>query len=215
MGGTGLYFKALTEGLAAIPDPPAALTAALRARLQEEGPERLHADLTREDPAAAQRLEPLDGVRIVRALAVKRATGRSILAWRADAPESPPLSAGGWLGLALTPLRSGLYRRIDARFAGMMEAGALQEAGALYARGLDPTLPALKAHGAPWLAAHLAGRMTRQEAIDLSTRDTRRYAKRQMTWIAHQASGFHLVPGEGLNEQERTALGCLEGKNAH
>ena len=206
VGGTGLYFKALTEGLAAIPDPPPEDTAALRAALAEEGPEALHARLAEIDPDAARQLEPRDGVRIVRALAVKQATGRSILAWRADAAEPAPLAPGTWAGFALTPPRELLYARIEARFAAMLNEGALQEVEALAARRLDPTLPAMKAHGAPWLMAHLAGAMPLPEAADLSVRDTRRYAKRQMTWITHQAAGFARIAETAVAEQEHALM---------
>lgn len=190
VGGTGLYFKALTEGLAAIPDPPPEAVDALRGELAAQGPEALHQRLLAIDPAAAARLEPRDGVRIVRALAVMQGTGRSILDWQGDAATPAVLGHADWAGFALTPDRGLLYGRIEARFAAMVSGGALEEVRALAARGLDPTLPAMKAHGAPWLMAHLDGRMSLEEAAALSARDTRRYAKRQFTWIAHQAAGF-------------------------
>jgi tRNA dimethylallyltransferase len=211
VGGTGLYFKALTGGLAAIPDPPAEGVDALRAELSAAGPEALHARLAAVDPAAAAALEPRDGVRIVRALAVMEATGRSILDWRTEAAKPAALGPEDWSGFALTPDRSLLYARIEARFSAMLAAGALDEARALAARRLDPTLPAMKAHGAPWLMAHLEGRMSLEEAAALSVRDTRRYAKRQFTWISHQAVGFARIAEVGLEGQKSSVIRVFGG----
>lgn len=209
VGGTGLYFKALTEGLAAIPSPPTAMTEALRSSLAAEGPETLHARLAAIDPATASELEPRDGARIVRALAVIQATGRSIRAWRQEAAAPPLLGNAEWAGVALTPDRPALYDRIAARFAAMLREGALKEVADLAGRGLDPTLPAMKAHGAPWLMAHLQGLISLTEATALSVRDTRRYAKRQLTWIAHQASGFARVADVDLEGRKRAAIAHL------
>lgn len=214
VGGTGLYFKALTEGLAAIPEPPEALTAALRAKLSALGPQALHGMLALEDPAAAARLSAADGVRIVRALAVKAATGQSILAFQ-EARALPSLAAGEWVGVALTPPRGALYAAIDQRFEAMMRQGALEEVRALVGRGLDPTLPLMKAHGVPWLQASLRQEMALETATSLGKRDTRHYAKRQFTWIAHQADGFLPLPATDLSQRVDFVCDALERlKNA-
>lgn len=206
VGGTGLYFKALTEGLADIPHPQAGTTEALRAALAAEGPETLHARLAAIDPASASQLEPRDGVRIVRALAVIEATGRSITAWRQEASAPPLLGKGEWAGVALTPDRAALYERIAERFTAMLRDGVLQEVADLADRGLDRSLPAMKAHGVPWLMAHLQGQISLPEASLLSVRDTRRYAKRQLTWLAHQASGYARIADADWEGRKRAAI---------
>jgi tRNA dimethylallyltransferase len=185
VGGTGLYFKALTRGLAAVPPVPAAIRATVRARLSAEGSAALHAELAARAPASAQRLMPGDRSRVARALEVVLATGRSLTDWHREGLK-PALDPGCVVKIFLDVERCELYRRIDARFDAMLAAGAREEAGALAARGLDPELPAMKAHGIPWLIRHLNGRITLQEAIEQAKRDTRRYTKRQSTWFRHQ-----------------------------
>jgi tRNA dimethylallyltransferase len=185
VGGTGLYFKALTRGLAAVPPIPPQLRAAVRARLAAEGPAVLHAELARRDPAGATALRPGDGVRIVRALEVIEATGRPLSQWHSVGMAAlvDPARA---VKIFLAPERAALKRRIDARFDAMMAAGALDEVRALDARGLDPLQPVLKAHGVPWLRRVLAGVMPIEEAVAAAKRDTWRYTKRQFTWFRHQ-----------------------------
>jgi tRNA dimethylallyltransferase len=185
VGGTGLYFKALTRGLAAVPPIPAQVRAAVRARLAAEGPAALHAELARRDPAGAAALKVGDGVRIVRALEVIEATGRPLAAWHRDGMATlvDPARA---VKIFLAPDREELKRRIGARFDAMLAAGALEEVHALAARGLDPLQPVLKAHGVPWLRRVLAGEMPLAEAVEASKRDTWRYTKRQFTWFRHQ-----------------------------
>jgi tRNA dimethylallyltransferase len=184
-GGTGLYFKALTAGLAAIPPVPPEVRDAVRARLEASGPAALHEELARRDPAAAAQLRPADRVRIARALEVVEATGRSITDWRREGVP-PLLDAARVTKLFLAPDRAALYRRIDARFDAMLSAGVLDEVRRLAARRLDPLLPAMKAHGVPWLIRHLASEMTIEAAADEAKKDTRHYAKRQFTWFRHQ-----------------------------
>jgi tRNA dimethylallyltransferase len=192
VGGTGLYFKALTHGLAAVPPIPAQVRVAVRARLAAEGAVTLHAELARRDPAGAAALKVGDGVRIVRALEVIEATGRPLSAWHRDgmAPLVDPASA---IKIFLAPDRAELKTRIGARFDAMMAAGALDEVRALDARGLDPLQPVLKAHGVPWLRRALAGEMPMDEAIEAAKRDTWRYTKRQFTWFRHQLPDFAWV----------------------
>ncbi len=203
VGGTGLYFKALTEGLAAVPPIPADIRAVIRARLQTEGGAALHAELAARDPAAAERLRPGDRARITRALEVITATGRSLTDWHREGMP-PILAAAAAIRVFLTPERATLYQRIEARFDAMMAEGALAEVEALAARGLDPTLPAMKAHGVPWLIRFLKGEVSREEAIEGAKRDTRRYTKRQVTWFRHQLPGWTWVaPQTAMTELAR------------
>lgn len=188
VGGTGLYFKALTQGLAEIPAIPPAIRNALQARMDAQGGPALHAELARIDPEAAAGIKPGDDVRILRALEVYETTGERLSILRQAT--TPVLPAPAWKGLALIPDRAQLYASINARFTAMLAAGALVEAETLMGRNLDPLLPCMKAHGAPWLMAHLRGAMSLQDAAALASRDTRRYAKRQFTWLAHQADDW-------------------------
>jgi tRNA dimethylallyltransferase len=191
-GGSGLYFKALTAGLAAIPPVPPEIRAAVRARLDASGPSALHVELSRRDPVAAAGLRPADRTRIARALEVVEATGRSITDWRHKG--MPPLLDATRVGkIFLAPDRDALYRRIDARFDAMLSAGALDEVRALAARRLDPLLPAVKAHGVPWLMRHLAGEISLAAAAAEAKKDTRHYAKRQFTWFRHQLADWPRV----------------------
>jgi tRNA dimethylallyltransferase len=191
-GGSGLYFKALTAGLAAIPPVPAEIRAAVRSRLAAFGPMALHEELSRRDPVAAARLRPADRTRIARALEVVEATGRSIAEWRHEG--MPPLLDDARIAkIFLAPDRPALYRRIDARFDAMLSDGALDEVRALAARRLDPLLPAMKAHGVPWLIRHLAGDMSLAAAAAEAKKDTRHYAKRQFTWFRHQLADWPRV----------------------
>jgi len=206
VGGTGLYFKTLTQGLAAIPPIPTAIRAAVRERLKAEGIAPLYAELARCDPASAGRLMPGDRSRITRALEVRLATGRSIADWHREGMK-PGLDAANAVKVFLNPAREQLYARIDARFDAMLVAGALQEVDALRRRNLDPALPAMKAHGVPWLIRHLNGEMTLAEAAEGGKRDTRRYTKRQATWFRNQLPDWTWVaPDMALDEITR-ALG--------
>jgi tRNA dimethylallyltransferase len=204
VGGTGLYFSALTQGLAAVPPIPAPIRNEVRGRLASDGVEALHAELTRRDPAAAARLMPGDRARVTRALEVMLATGRSILQWH-EANMPARVDAALAAKVFFMPDRDALLRRIDARFDAMMAAGAMDEVRALAARKLDPTLPAMKAHGVPWLIRHLNGEMALAEAIEGGKRDTRQYTRRQATWFRNQLPGFAWV------EPDR-ALAAVEGQ---
>ncbi|HTT49005.1 MAG TPA: tRNA (adenosine(37)-N6)-dimethylallyltransferase MiaA [Pseudolabrys sp.] len=189
VGGTGLYFKALTSGLAAVPPIPADIRSSVRSRLQTEGAATLHAELARLDPRTAQRLMPNDRSRISRALEVVLATDRSLTDWHREG--LPPLvDADSAIKVFVTCERAELVRRIEARFAAMLKAGALEEVRALAARNLDPSLPAMKAHGVPWLIRHLNGEISLETAAAGAIMDTRRYAKRQLTWFRNQMPGW-------------------------
>jgi tRNA dimethylallyltransferase len=199
VGGSGLYFKALTRGLSAVPPIAAEIRDGVRARLERGGVEALHAELAQRDPAGAERLKPRDRTRIARALEVIEATGRSLTSWHRDG--LPPLLPPGSFGaLFLAPDRDELYARIDARFEAMLKASALEEVARLAARHLDPLLPAMKAHGVPALIRHLKGEITLEEAADIGRADTRHYAKRQFTWFRHQLPEFTWVKAEEAGE---------------
>lgn len=185
VGGTGLYFKVLTEGLAAVPAIPADIRAQVRGRLESEGVSALYADLIKHDPVTAARLMPLDRARIARALEVMLATGRSLSEWHGEALP-PLLDAKRTAKVFIETDRKELVARIEIRFRAMLETGALDEVQALAARNLNPLLPAMKAHGVPWLIRHLNGELSLEEAAEGGIMDTRRYAKRQLTWFRGQ-----------------------------
>jgi tRNA dimethylallyltransferase len=195
VGGTGLYFKALTRGLSKVPPVPADVRAAVRERLAAEGPQALHDELSTRDPPVAARLNPADRVRIARALEVAIATGRSIDDWNRD-NSRPLIDPARAAKLFLAPERKELYARIDTRFDAMLAGGALDEVRALAARRLDPLLPAMKAHGVPWLIKYLAGEITLEKASEHARLDTRHYAKRQFTWFRHQLADWTRVAPE-------------------
>jgi tRNA dimethylallyltransferase len=195
VGGTGLYFKALTRGLSAIPPIAPEIRERVRAELERDGVEAMHAELARRDPLSAERLKPRDRTRIARALEVVEATGRSIIDWHREGLP-PLLPLGSFQALFLNPERDALYAGIDARFDAMLKAGALDEVERLAARRLDPLLPAMKAHGVPPLIRHLKGEITLAEAAQIGCADTRHYAKRQFTWFRHQLPDFEWVKPE-------------------
>jgi tRNA dimethylallyltransferase len=205
VGGTGLYFKSLTAGLAAIPPVPAEIRAAVRARIEAEGAPALHAELAARDPVTAARLRPADRPRIARALEVLEATGRSITDWHSEGM-APLFDPARVARIFLSPERALLYRRIDARFDAMLAAGALEEVRALAARHLDPLLPAMKAHGVPWLIRFLQGTITLEAAAEEAKKDTRHYAKRQFTWFRHQLADWPRVAPEAAFDALATEL---------
>jgi len=186
VGGTGLYFRALTAGLSAI--PPVSPDVRERVRREAEGrsPADLHAALSAMDPETAARLRPSDPQRIVRALEVFAATGRPLVHWQQDGREAAVLSGFDVATVFLVVEREPLRQRIDRRFEAMMAGGALDEVAALAARRLDPALPAMRAHGVPGLIAHLTGAVSLADAVARGQRDTRAYAKRQETWFRNQ-----------------------------
>ena len=191
VGGTGLYFKALTHGLADVPPVPETqreVSALLYAALGEPEFRDILAEL---DPAAETRIEIGDRQRLLRAHAVAIATGKSLTAWQTDT--RPTLAEGSWRGLVLEPPRAELYARCDARLGVMVEHGALDEVAAMEARGLDPSLPALKAVGYRQLAAHLREEISLAAALDDARQETRRYAKRQLTWFRNQTPDWKRV----------------------
>ncbi len=192
VGGTGLYFKALLRGLSAIPPVPQDIRDAIRARLDRNGIEALHRELSARDPVAGARLKPRDRARVPRALEVLEATGKPIGEWHADGL-SPLLRQDEVRAVFLAPDRAELHARINERFARMLTEGALDEVAALAARKLDPMLPAMKALGVPPLLKHLRGEISLEEARMLGSAETRQYAKRQFTWFRHQLPEFAWV----------------------
>nr|WP_321456358.1 tRNA (adenosine(37)-N6)-dimethylallyltransferase MiaA [uncultured Cohaesibacter sp.] len=215
VGGTGLYFKALLEGLNVVPDVPDTVRLHWEGNLDRLGsPEALHALLRQQDPEMAATLEPADGQRILRALEILDATGKSLLEWqKSDALRHDPLIAAGAIKLALCPPRELVYDKIEKRFDQMVELGGIREAVHMASLGLDPDLPAMKAIGVAYLADFDRGLLDYDEAIRLCKRDTRRYAKRQMTWIRNQMSDWpHFDSAEAaiahfLIEMEKPGVG--------
>lgn len=206
VGGTGLYFKALTQGLSDIPHVPKALRTELRARAKRLPVAELHAELAARDPAMAAKLKPSDPQRILRALEIHAATGRSLASFQGT-KRKPLLDAQSCLAIFIAPDRAVLNARIDSRFDGMLQAGALQEVEALRARALDPALPVMRALGVPHLLRHLAGEIDLDTAARLSKRDTRAYAKRQFTFARHQLPAFRWVAPEAA---ETAVMGAID-----
>ena len=193
VGGTGLYFSALSKGLAAVPPIPPDIREEVRGRLAREGVAPLRAELERLDPKTAARLRVNDRSRISRALEVVKATGRSITDWHKEGMP-PVLDSDKTARVFLTVERKALVDRIEARFDAMLAADALDEVRGLATRKLDPTLPAMKAHGVPWLIRHLTGEIGLEQAAAGAKMDTRRYAKRQVTWFRNQLSDWPMLP---------------------
>ena len=188
VGGTGLYLSALIEGLAQVPEVPAAAQEAAEARHRELGGPGLHAELAARDPAMAARLEPGDSQRLIRAWGVLEATGRSLAAWQAAGVAAGGDNvAGRFLRLVRLPPRAALYAACDARFLAMVARGALDEVRRLRERGLDPRLPVMRALGVRELGQHLDGALSLDAAVARAQQATRNYAKRQMTWLRTQA----------------------------
>lgn len=194
VGGTGLYLRTLLYGIAPVPEIDSAVRAAVRALPVAEA----HAALAREDPAAAARLAPADAARVARALEVVRATGRPLADWQ-QAREGGIADDIRLVPLILLPPREPLRARCDARLAEMFDAGAVEEVEALLARELDPALPVMRAIGVPQIARHLAGEVSRAEALEAARAATRQYAKRQTTWFRHQPPADWLRYEELLN----------------
>ncbi len=205
VGGTGLYFKALTQGLSDIPKVPEAIRAEVRARAEGRPSEALHAELAACDPATAERLRPSDPQRILRALEVFAATGQSLAAFQ-RLKQTPLLDANHCLAIFLAPERKALRAAIDQRFDAMLAEGALTEVEALRARRLDPALPVMRAHGVPHLLRHLEGELDLAEAVRLGKSDTRHYAKRQFTFARHQLPNFRWVAPEMAETEVIAAL---------
>jgi tRNA dimethylallyltransferase len=193
VGGTGLYLKALTEGLAPVPEIPAEVRAHWREQADALSREALHGALAARDPTMAVRLAPADLQRIVRALEVIDATGVSLAEWQGG-NAAPLLAPGETLRFLITPEREPLYDAIDGRFDRMIEQGALDEVRRLMSLKLDSGLPAMRAHGVRELSACLSGATSLKEAVAKAKTESHRYAKRQMTWARRFMSDWKRVP---------------------
>ena len=198
VGGTGMYFKALTQGLSDIPPVPDDVRRRIRAEAEGVAPEMLHRRLAAVDPGMAERLRPSDPQRILRALEVHAATGRSLLEFQGS--RTPPLlDIDRCRAIFLSPDRPTLLTRIDVRFDAMVAEGALPEVEKLAARGLDPALPVMRAHGVPGLICYLRGDGSLDEAVRRGKADTRHYSKRQLTFVRHQLPTFAwMTPEDAL-----------------
>jgi tRNA dimethylallyltransferase len=190
VGGTGLYFNALVKGLAAMPEI-SAITRQSVEGIAAQGLDALREQAMACDPVATERIKPADRQRLMRVVEIGLETGKPISAFQSDT--QPMLAPDGWAGVVIEPDRVQLYARIEDRFDQMLEAGALEEASTLAARGLDPMLPAMKALGVPSLIAVHRGELDLAEATRQAKQDSRRYAKRQMTWLRNQMPDWHRV----------------------
>ncbi len=199
VGGTGLYFSALIDGLSPIPEIPEDVSAQARTLWHEIGANAFAERIAEIDPESAQRVLPTDRQRLIRCLEVYNATGKTLSHWQ-SLPRKP-LIDGNFARFILQPDRAWLYQRCETRFDQMVQVGALDEVRVLMDRGLDPELPAMKALGMPELMAHLRGEMSRDEAVERAKQQTRRYAKRQYTWFRNQ-----MITWNRLEEQESERL---------
>ncbi len=186
VGGTGMYIRTLLEGIAPVPEIAEDVRAEVRALVDP------YPALAVEDPVMAARLRPSDRQRVARALEVKRATGRSLAEWQSG-NEGGIADEVDLQAHVVEIDRELLYARCDARFDAMLAQGALDEVAALRERDLQPDLPVMKALGVPSLLRHLAGKVTLDEAAEIAKRDTRRYAKRQLTWFRNQAADWKRI----------------------
>nr|WP_238934874.1 tRNA (adenosine(37)-N6)-dimethylallyltransferase MiaA [Maricaulis parjimensis] len=212
VGGTGLYFNALTVGLAPVPEIGEAARARAAALEAEGGLDALRAEAFVIDPVAAERIQGADRQRLLRIIEVGYETGRKLSDFQQET--HPLLPEGSWRGLVIEPEREALYARINARFDRMMEQGAMEEVQAFAERELDPELPAMKALGVPPLLAYLRGETGMDVAVELAKRDSRRYAKRQLTWFRNQTANWPRITSLDAGEA-REALSALlaDGEN--
>jgi len=208
-GGTGLYFHAAMKGLAPVPDVPPDIHAECIAEYAERGGEAFRRDLLELDPVLGSQLHDGDSQRLVRAMGVVRASGRALSAWQADPHEGA--IAGRPVRVAMMPPREELYEKINTRFSAMMEGGARSEVSTLAARGLAPSLPVMKAIGVREIMALQAGDIDEARAVELASRDSRRYAKRQMTWIRNN---FHaeMILEKKFSERKMTEIFSILSK---
>lgn len=197
VGGTGLYFKALLEGLAPVPDIDPDIRNHWRGAAEQLGPQRLHDVLRARDPVMADRLRPSDSQRIVRALEVLESTGRSLAQWQAE-PAVPVLAEQDCIRLVVASERGALGARIETRFDQMMADGALAEAQSIAGLRLDPRLPAMRALGLRPLLAHLGGSMDLASAVAAAKAETRAYVKRQQTWFTRNMQSWKRISAQEM-----------------
>jgi tRNA dimethylallyltransferase len=209
VGGTGLYFKALLEGLSPIPEIAADIRAHFRRRATEEGVARLREELLVRDPIMAARLAAGDVQRHVRALEVIEATGRSLSAWQA-VPGEPVVAADETIRIVVERERDDLYRRCDQRFTAMLADGALEEVRGLGALGLDSDLPVMRALGVRPLLLHVRGRATLEEAVARGQAETRHYAKRQITWLKRHMIAWKMLEKKQIESINQKNISFLD-----
>jgi tRNA dimethylallyltransferase len=188
-GGTGLYFKALLEGLSAIPEIPADIRIHWRKCLADEGVQKLYEILQERDPQMALRLQPGDAQRIVRSLEVLDATGCSLLVWQ-NSPKKPVLSGRGIKKIKLNPGREELYQKCNMRFDKMLENGAIEEVENFLELGIPSDKPIMRALGVRSLASYVYGDLSLDAAVAKAKTETRQYAKRQLTWARNNMSDW-------------------------
>ncbi|MCG9917093.1 MAG: tRNA (adenosine(37)-N6)-dimethylallyltransferase MiaA [Phenylobacterium sp.] len=204
VGGTGLYFRSLTEGLAEIPVAPPEIRVEAEAAFESLGETAFRARLGEVDPAAAARIAPGDRQRLVRAWEVFVFAGQPLS--DLQAATTAPLAPDAWRGVVIDLPRQVLYGRCDARLAAMFEGGAAEEVATLVARGLDPALPVMRALGLREIAAWQAGTMGRHDALAAAQQETRRYAKRQATWFRNQTPDWPRITATDAEGQWRQFL---------
>ena len=209
VGGTGLYFKALIEGLSPIPDIAADVRDYWRRAGEERGAGALHGELLLVDPAMAERLAPTDTQRIVRALEVIQSTGRSLAEWQSMRGE-PVIDEAETVRFAVAGDRAELQARADARFDRMMREGALDEARALSALQLDPDLPAMRAIGVRPLLGFVAGKIGEDEARELAKAETRQYIKRQETWLKRNMITWNAIETKEMTSSLRDIFAFIQ-----
>jgi len=206
VGGTGLYFRALSEGLSQIPAIPGLNRAAARVLVEEMGPAQAHAYLRARDPQSAARIRPSDPQRIARALEVWAATGRGLAEWQAT-PARPAVDAD-FVRVVLTPDRAALTAGAEARLAAMVAEGALAEVATLMQRQLAADAPLLKAVGVAPLMAHARGDISLEQAMAQARTQTRRYIKRQLTWCRTQMIAWNAIETQEIETKYQEIL-CL------
>ncbi len=212
VGGTGLYFTALTAGLADIPAVPLAVRDAASVRFDADGEARFRATLAERDADSARRIYPGDRQRLIRAFSVVEATGVPLPVWQAKVSDVA-LPPHAWAGVVLEPDRSALYARCDARLRAIAADGAMAEVAALLARRPSATLPIMKALGVREFASAVEGRATLEQALAAAQMQTRRYAKRQSTWFRNQTPDWPRI--ETLDPEARwEALQALVSKRS-
>lgn len=209
VGGTGLYFKALIEGLSPIPPVPEDIRTRWRKAAEDQTPRALHAELAGRDPAMAARLRPTDPQRIVRALEVLEATGVSLARWQ-ETPGEPVLRSSETHAFVVSPPREELRERIDTRFDAMMRDGAVDEVQSLRALGLDPDLPVMRALGVRPLMEFLEGATSREAAAETAKAETRQYAKRQVTWLRSNMSAWKWLSTQQMKSMDRLIVDFIK-----
>lgn len=207
VGGTGLYFRALTVGLAEIPPVSEVVRGAVEARFVADGEAEFRERLAGLDAAAEARIAAGDRQRLIRAMAVVEATGRALTDWQSSGV-APPLT--NYRAVVLDPPRQALYDRCDLRLGQMVEQGAVSEVAALKGRALDPGLPVMKALGVPELMAHLNGELPLVEALTAARQSTRRYAKRQTTWFRNQTPDWPRIGANDADAQWTALSACFD-----